>query len=255
MRLPEKIPSYDVLGIPISATTPAEVKNALETWAKDQKGRFVAVRDVASLMICREDETLRALHAKAALVLPDGMPLVWIGKKRGYDVARCSGPDVFEYVCHASQRSGLKHYFYGGQDGVAAQLAEVCRARFPDIAIVGWECPPFHPPTQAERADTRARILNSGADLVWVGISSPKQDLWMHEMVDSLPQTLIGIGAAFDFHTGRVRRAPLWMQRSGLEWLFRLISEPRRLWRRYLILAPRFLWLVVKSGLKNLCRS
>ncbi len=250
LRDPSAIPRYDVLGIPIAATSIPEIYAALLQWSRDQTGRFIAVREVASLMACRDDPDLRALHQRAALVIPDGMPLVWLGQKQGHKVARCAGPDLFDYVCRHSAQSGLRHYFFGGNEGVAATLAELCQARYPSIQIAGWECPPFRPITATERSQTIARITQSGADIVWVGMSSPKQDVWMRDHVDALPQTLIGIGAAFDFHAGRVRRAPRWMQRSGLEWLFRLISEPRRLWRRYLILAPRFVWLVLLSGLK-----
>lgn len=240
--------SYDVLGIPISVTTPEDSLERIASWARDARGRFVCVRDVASLMACIDEPRLKSLNAEAAMVLPDGMPLVWIGKSRGLPVERTCGPDLFELICRRSPELGLRHYFYGGKAGVAEDLARVCRARFPGIEIVGTEGPPFRPPTPDEDGATIARIRASGADIVWVGLSSPKQDLWMAEHYDRLPQTLIGVGAAFDFHSGAVRRAPKWMQRSGLEFLHRLLSEPRRLWRRYLVLAPKFVWRVLTES-------
>lgn len=239
--------SYRVLGIPISATSPADTLRAIQTWAGDRQGRFICLREVASLMACRENPDLMNLHFDADLVLPDGMPLVWIGKWRGFDVQRTCGPDLFDLVCRTSAGTGLKHYFYGGKEGVAEQLARNCRSRYPGIRIAGFECPPFRPLTPEEDAAAVARIKASGADIVWVGVSSPKQDKWMRDHVAQLPQTLIGVGAAFDFHTGAVRRAPVWMQSCGLECLFRLCCEPRRLWRRYLILAPKFLLLLSMS--------
>jgi N-acetylglucosaminyldiphosphoundecaprenol N-acetyl-beta-D-mannosaminyltransferase len=242
------INKFDVLGIPISATTLKETATLVNEWASDKKGRYICVREVASLMASRDDPDLVQLHHEAALVVPDGMPLVWIGKRRGYDIERTCGPDLFDLICRQSPQSGLKHYFYGGKEGVAEKLTQVCRSRYPGIQIVGHECPPFRPLTPEEDAAVINRITASGADVVWVGISSPKQDVWMRDHVNKLPQTMIGVGAAFDFHTGEVKRAPKWMQKRGLESVYRLFSEPRRLWRRYLILAPKFVWLSLTTG-------
>jgi N-acetylglucosaminyldiphosphoundecaprenol N-acetyl-beta-D-mannosaminyltransferase len=242
------LPSFDVLGIPISITTPIKTAEIIEAWAQDQTGRFVCVREVPSLMVSIENEDLIALHHKAALVIPDGMPLVWIGKSRGLPVERTCGPDLMDLMIKRSPVSGLKHYFYGGKEGVAKRLVESFQTKYPGCQIVGWECPPFRDLTELEEREMRERIGLSGADVVWVGISSPKQDIWMERHYEALPQTLIGVGAAFDFHTGAIRRAPVWMQKSGLEWFHRLMSEPKRLWSRYLVLVPKFVWLVMRRG-------
>ncbi len=239
------IQGYSVLGLPVSVTNLDHSRDLISSWAKDKKGRFVCVRDVASLMRSVDAPELLALHSDADLVLPDGMPIVWIGKARGLPVDRTCGPDLFHEVCRVSAERGLKHYFYGGKEGVADALARRCRERYPGIRIVGTECPPFRSPTVEEDDATVRRIIASGADIVWVGMSSPKQDVWMHSHVKRLPQTLIGVGAAFDFHSGAVKRAPEWMRPLGLESVYRLMSEPRRLWRRYLVLAPRFVWRVL----------
>jgi len=238
--MPQPAASFDVLGIPVSVTTIDQARDQIGAWSKDDIGRFVCVREVASLMTSIDDPKLIALHQDAAMVVPDGMPLVWIGKRRGLPVERTCGPDLMEAVLAASPRTGLKHYFYGGKQGVADTLAERFAQRFPGVQIVGAESPPFRPLTDIERQEVRSRIRDSRADVVWVGVSSPKQDIWMHDNYRHLSQTLIGVGAAFDFHSGTVKRAPAWMRNSGFEWLHRLASEPRRLWRRYLILAPRF---------------
>ena len=237
-----KVSTYNILGIPIAATTLNSTAAALRCWSKDQTGRYVGVRDVASLMALRSDADLLRHCQSAALNLPDGMPLVWIGRLRGHAVSRGCGPDLMEKLLMASGREGLKHFFYGGKPGVAKKLARVFRNRNPQVDIVGTHSPPFRCQTRQEDDAVTASIRASGADIVWVGLSSPKQDIWMHSHVDLLPQTLIGVGAAFDFHAGEKLRAPKWMQGAGLEWLFRLMTEPRRLWRRYLILAPLFLW-------------
>lgn len=244
----QALESYDVLGTPISVITPQTAATTLERWAADDIGRFVCVREVASLMAIREDSNISRLHEDAAMVTPDGMPLVLIGKLRGYPVERVCGPDLMDLMMERSVASGLKHYFYGGKEGVADALAGRFRSKYPGLEIVGTKCPPFRELSDNERAKILAEIRASGADIVWVGLSSPKQDVWMWENHADLPQTLIGVGAAFDFHTGEVKRAPIWMQKSGLEWLHRLVSEPKRLWRRYLILAPKFLGLVLFSS-------
>lgn len=238
---------FDVLGVPLSVVTMAGATERIERWAGDETGRFVCVRDVASLMAIVENPAIASLHRKAAMIVPDGMPLVWIGRKRGLPVERVCGPDLFEKMMRRSAGTGLRHYFYGGKPGVAARLAARVQERFPDARIAGFSTPPFRTLGEAEREETLAEIAASGADVVWVGMSSPKQDVWMWQNAHRLPQTLIGVGAAFDFHTGEITRAPRWMQTSGLEWLFRLLSEPRRLWRRYLVIAPRFLWRVMRQ--------
>lgn len=243
--------SFDVLGVPISDVTLPGAAAILEEWSGDQVGRFVCVRDVASLMAIAENPEISELHSEAAMIVPDGMPLVFLGRRRGLCVERVCGPDLFEEMIRRSPRNGLRHFFFGGKDGVAERLAETMRARFPGALIVGSATPPFRQMTAEETADIHRRIKDSGADIVWVGLSSPKQDVWMWRNYRSLSQTLIGVGAAFDFHSGEVKRAPSWMQKSGLEWAHRLASEPRRLWRRYLVTAPRFVARVLKEDSKR----
>lgn len=250
--------TYDVLGIPISVVSLETAAEAIISWKLDPRARIVGVREVASIMALRERPDLLAITRRTAMNIPDGMPLVWIGRLRGLPVGRACGPDLIEKVLLESPRTGLKHFFYGGKEGVAEELAAVFRARAPGVEIVGTYCPPFRPLTQNEDSMVVNKILESGANIVWVGLSSPKQDIWMDSHLDRLPISMIGVGAAFDFHSGAVRRAPQWMQRLGFEWLHRLFSEPRRLWRRYLVMAPRFVYLValdsVRLGIISLVR-
>lgn len=240
-------PSFDVLGVPVTVTDLDRATETILGWKGDAIGRAVGVRDVASLMTMQADAELMAVTKRTAMNLPDGMPLVWIGRHRGLPVGRACGPDLMEKVLLDGRATGLKHFLFGGKEGVAEALAERFRAKAPGVEIVGTFCPPFRPLTPQEDADLVAQILASGADVVWVGISSPKQDVWMDAHRESLPVTMIGVGAAFDYHAGSIMRAPRWMQRAGLEWAHRLGSEPSRLWRRYLVLAPLFLWRVLTT--------
>lgn len=248
----DDVSSYKVLGVPISVVTPQIAIERIEAWATDQLGRFVCIRDVASLMVIANDPAIRDLHADAAMVTPDGTPIALIGKLRGLPVQRTCGPDLMDEVMRSSPESGLRHFLYGGKPGIADQLADVFRVRYPGVQIVGTYCPPFGNISVEEERRILEAIRASGAHVVWVGLSSPKQDAWMWREHTKLTQTLIGVGAAFDFHAGAVARAPKWMRSSGLEWAYRFAQEPKRLWRRYLILVPSF---VIRVALEELRRT
>ena len=234
--------TYGVLGVPISVTNPIQAAETVEQWAEDDIGRYVCIRDVASLMTIVGDPRCTGIHENAAMITPDGAPIAAIGRFAGLPVRRTCGPDMMTLICERSIEKGLSHFFYGGKEGVAEELATKLCARMPGLRVAGVYSPPFRELTAAEDEELIDFLKQSGADIIWVGISSPKQDLWMRDHFSRLSQTLIGVGAAFDFLSGEVRRAPVWMRRMGVEWLFRLITEPRRLWKRYLILAPLFCW-------------
>lgn len=242
---------YDVLGLQISLTSLARASRAIHQWAGDDRGRFVCIRDVHGVMQALADPQLLALHHEAAMITPDGMPLVWLGKRRGLPVERTCGPDLIEQVLRDSEQSGLKHYFYGGKPGIARKLKDRFVAKYPALEVVGTETPGFHVPDDDELKDLADRIRSSRADIVWIGLSTPKQEFLMQRLTPLVSATLIGVGAAFDFHTGAVRRAPEWMQRRGLEWSYRLASEPRRLWRRYLIMAPKFVFALARAKMRR----
>lgn len=240
--------TYEVLGVPISATNLDTASAAIAAWAQDDLGRFVFIRDVHGIMQAQDDPKLLALHHQAAMVTPDGMPLVWLGQRAGLEVSRTCGPDLMERVLADSPRTGLTHFFYGGKPGVAEQLKATFEAKYRGLKVVGVGTPPFRPLSNSEMADTLTMLNMSGADVIWIGLSTPKQEHLMDALVLNVHATLIGVGAAFDFHTGAVKRAPKWMQGRGLEWLWRLASEPRRLWRRYLIMAPIFVWRLLSQS-------
>lgn len=243
--------TYRVLGIPISATTLDSASQAIHDWGADERSRVVFIRDVHGVVQAHDHAELRALHGQADMVTPDGMPLVWLGKLAGKQVSRTCGPDLMEKVLLDSARTGLKHYFYGGKPGVAEALRTRFVQRAPGLQVVGVGTPPFRPLSPEELRTTADALNTSGAQVIWIGISTPKQEFLIHQLAPLVTATLIGVGAAFDFHTGAVSRAPHWMRPLGLEWLWRLASEPRRLWRRYLIMAPRFVWLVLTNSQKH----
>jgi N-acetylglucosaminyldiphosphoundecaprenol N-acetyl-beta-D-mannosaminyltransferase len=244
----------DVLGVPVSALTMGLAVRTIAGWIDSQAREYVCVTGVHGVMESIRDESLRAIHAGAGMVTPDGMPLVWLARRAGHhEVERVYGPDLMLAVCAASLPHGWRHFFYGGAAGVADKLASRLQASFPTVQVAGTYCPPFGDLAPEER-EAIVRLINAAEpDIVWVGLSTPKQERWMAAQLGRLTApVLIGVGAAFDFHAGLKRQAPAWMQQSGLEWLFRLATEPRRLWRRYLRNNPEFVWRLVTRELAAL---
>jgi len=243
----------NVLGVGVSAITIADALALIDGWIATRANRYVCVTGVHGVMESQRDPALRDIHNRAGLVTPDGMPLVWLSKLRGHrHVERVYGPDLMLACCRASVSRGYRHYFYGGAAGVPERLAARLQERFAGLKIVGTWSPPFRELSAAEEEAMIERITSAQPDIVWVGLSTPKQERWMARYVGRLPaMVLIGVGAAFDMHAGLKKQAPRWMQRAGLEWLFRLAAEPRRLGRRYLINNPWFVWrlLLQSSGM------
>ncbi len=246
-----QIGRVNVLGVGVSAVNLDLALRKIDEWISCGESHYVCVSGVHGVIeSCRDDE-LRAIHNGAGMVTPDGMPLVWLGRLAGFrQMSRVYGPDLMLAVCERSLERGYRHYLYGGAPGVADKLAARLKARFPGLRIAGAYSPPFRPLTPAEDEAVIARINAVRPDIVWVGISTPKQERWMAAHAGRLnAPVLAGVGAAFDFHAGLKKQAPLWMRRSGLEWLFRLGQEPRRLWRRYLVNNSLFIALMLAQAL------
>lgn len=242
------MPRVDILGVHIDAQTFTEATTTLVSWAQDDGKRYVCTCPVYTLMMCRERPNVHAAVNGADMVTADGMPIVWLQRRLGVRSAeRVYGPDLLLALCEATRNTGIRHAFWGGLPGVAETLATKLVERFPGLHIADAYAPPVS--DISTEVDTTAvkRLNASAAQIVWVGLGSPKQDLWMalHRPVLDAP-LLIGIGAAFDLISGTKRQAPRWMQRSGLEWLYRLMQEPRRLGKRYLVYNPQFVWLVFR---------
>ena len=231
---------YKVLGVRVNGVQIPDVVRTVRQWIHDRgPARFIAVTGMHGVMEAQQSDEFRQVLAAADLVVPDGMPLVWMGRTFGLQLRRrVYGPELMETFLRETG-SEYRHFFYGGAEGVADQLAGVLHKKFA-IQVAGTWCPPFRALTAAEEDEVAALIEESKPDVVWIGLSTPKQERWMQAHRRLKAPVMIGVGAAFDFHTGRAVQAPVWMREHGFEWLFRLLSEPRRLWRRYIILGGKF---------------
>ena len=245
----------NVLGVGISVLNLRTALEAMAAAVRERRKGYICVTGVHGVMEAQEDAAFKRILNGAFLCTPDGMPMVWAGKLAGHrEMTRVYGPDLMLDVCAWSETSGAKHFFYGGAEGVAELLARKLKEKFPKLEVTGTFTPPFRKLNAKEEGDLQAQICAAQPDILWVGLSTPKQEKFMAEYLSKLDVTLmVGVGAAFDFHAGRVSQAPRWMQRSGLEWFYRLCCEPRRLWKRYFKNNPLFVWraLCQFTGLKH----
>lgn len=245
----------DVLGVKISAANIPIAIAEVDRWIRQGYRSYVTVTGVHGIMESVRDQEIRRVHNGAGLVLPDGMPLVWLLWEDGFKFAdRVYGPDLMLALFDQAQKMGYRHFLYGATPRTLELLKRNLQRKFPRAKIVGTYAPPFRPIGADEDPAVIEAINASAADITWVGLSTPKQELWMARHRERLAApVLIGVGAAFDFHAGILRQAPRWLQRSGLEWLFRMAVEPRRLAKRYLRNNPAFLSFLVaeKLGLRS----
>ena len=238
MRLPEH---RSVLGVRVDATNYLEATQRIVEWAREKRSCYVCCAAVNNIMEARSAEDYKIVMDQADLVTSDGMPLVWMLWALGIeDASRVYGPDLTERVLDAAAKNGLPVGFYGGTEAVLSRLLAVVQHRFPRLQIAYAEAPPFRTLTDEEDARVTETINQSGARILFVGLGSPKQDRWMHAQKGRMRAAMVGVGAAFDFLAGAKLQAPRWIQAIGLEWAFRLATEPRRLWRRYLKQNPKF---------------
>lgn len=244
-------PRARIMGVNVSAITMVDALRTVEDWIGRKARHFICITGVHGVIESQSDPALMAIHERAGLVTPDGMPLVWMARRLGYrHTQRVYGPDLMLQLSALSAEKGYRQYYFGGAPGLAERLRDRLVERFPGLAVAGTFSPPFRPVPTDEDEDTVRMINAARPDIVWVGLSTPKQEYWMASHVGRIDApVMIGVGAAFDFLAGTKRQAPLWMQRNGLEWLFRLLWEPRRLWRRYGKIVPQFM---VGAGLQLL---
>ncbi len=250
-----EFPRFSVLDVLLTACRREQAEDSIVAAARNPSSRaYACVFAVDSVLKCRDDPNLARIANEADWTLCDGMPLVLIGRRVARrDVSRCYGPDIMLGVLDKGRAAGLRHFFYGGTNEETVRLLrENLERRFPGLTVAGSIVPPFRPLTEKEKAETAAAIDAARPDVVWVGLGTPKQDYWTHEMRPLLKvPVIVNVGAAFNFHAGTVRQAPPWMRRNCLEWLYRLCVEPRRLWRRYLVGNPRFVALVLRQVLSG----
>lgn len=237
----------NILGVGVSAVNMEVALRETETLLDRGEKGYVCVTGVHGIMEAQSDEAFRDILNRSFLTTPDGMPTVWLGRIHGFkDMNRVYGPDYMANLCERSVARGYKHFLYGGKPGVAEELKAELTRRFPGLQIVGTYTPPFRPLNSDEENDLRSQLETSKADVLWCGLSTPKQERFISSYYDRMPvKLMVGVGAAFDLLSGNLDEAPDWMKRSGLQWLYRLIKEPRRLWRRYLLNNPKFAWLTL----------
>jgi len=244
-RQSQIVNSFKVLGVRVDAVQIPEVISRIAGWIeKHEKGNYIAVTGMHGVVEAQQNRQFNTILNQASLVVADGMPLVWMGRRHGFKLQRrVYGPELLETFCRDTGNR-FCHFFYGGAPGVAQRLGGILNQRF-GIRVGGVYSPPFRPLNADEKRRLRELVGAAHPDVLWVGLSTPKQEAWMAEyrMFLDVP-VMVGVGAAFDFLTGRTSQAPRWMREHGLEWFFRLATEPRRLWRRYLVGGSKFLWNV-----------
>lgn len=239
----------NILGVGVNAINTSMALDAVDEWILRNEPHYVCVTGVHGIMESYRKEAVRCIHNAAGLVVPDGMPLVWLSRLKGFHhVTRVYGPDLMLALCERSIGRGYRHFLYGGAQGIAERLATRLQSRLPGLNVAGVYSPPFRALEPAEDEQIVNTINSVRPHIVWVGVGTPKQEVWMARHVGRLnASVLIGVGAAFDFHAGVKRQAPRWVMRAGLEWMFRMIEEPRRLGPRYLINNPLFVGLVIRQ--------
>lgn len=253
----DSLKHFDVLGVKVSAINMEDACVAVEeTIAQNKKG-YVCVCPVSTVMECQNDSVMLKSVNTATVVTPDGMPVVWLGKMKGHNgVSRVYGPDLMLEVCRISAAKGYKNYFYGSNHNVLERLQERLKTLFPGFVVSGAYSPPFRKLSKEEDNEIIRMINETKPDILWVGLGSPKQDIWMYEHKDKLNvAVMLGVGAAFDFISETKLQAPKFMQKIGLEWLFRLSCEPKRLWKRYLIGNPLFIYLICREFVRSIHRK
>lgn len=242
MRTPVR--HITIQGVRVSAIDPELASEIIHRAIAAGERGYVCVQNVHGINQAHSQPGLKKVFNRALLLTPDGVPLVWLGRLAGDPtIRRVYGPDLMLRICKEGVPRGYRHFLYGGKPGVARKLQASLEEKFPGIRIVGSFTPPFRPLNKDEESELRRQVSEAKPDITWVGLSTPKQDYFMADHIEKLDTTLMfGVGAAFDFHTGLVPQAPTWMRDCGLEWLFRLLAEPKRLWKRYLYGNPVFLF-------------
>ena len=246
---------FEILGVKISAINMEDACDIIRQAITSRKKIYISVCPVSTVMECLKDQKMLVSVNSATLATPDGMPVVWLGKMKGHsNIRRVYGPDLMLEACKISAEKGFKNYFYGSSEQVLEKLQKKLKSVFSGLNITGLYSPSFSKLSESEDEEIIKMINNSDSDILWVGLGSPKQDIWMYEHRDKLSvPVMIGVGAAFDFISGTKKQAPKLVQKIGMEWLFRLISEPKRLWKRYFFGNAQFLYLISKEIIKERC--
>lgn len=248
MKISSRLAKVKVLEVDFTAASWDEILNQIYQWGAARESRIICISNVHSLITAREDPAFGAIVNDADLTTPDGAPIAWLisrlFKKRQ---ARINGPDLMFKYCQLIENTPQSIFLYGSSDSTLSTLKVKLLESFPQLKIAGTYSPPYRPLTYEEDLKITDLINKSGAGTVWISLGCPKQERWMADHRTRIMSVMIGVGAAFDYHAGTLKRAPHWMQNSGLEWFYRLLLEPKRLWRRYLVTNSKFIILVVRN--------
>ena len=240
----EELQHCEILKTNINVTNMSDTIKYIGGHLDDLRGKYICVSNVHTTVMSYENEEYRKIQNGAAMALPDGAPLSSYSRRKGYKQAqRVTGPDLMLELFAISKEKGYRHYFYGATEETLQSMKEVLERDYPGIQIAGMYAPPFRALTPQEDAQIVAKINESRPDLIWIGLGAPKQEEWMYQHMGQLQGVLIGVGAGFDYLAGYIKRAPRWMQRMSLEWLYRLLQDPKRLWRRYFTSNVKFICL------------
>lgn len=240
----EELQHCEILKTNINVTNMSDTIKYIGEHLDDLRGKYICVSNVHTTVMSYENEEYRKIQNSAAMALPDGAPLSSYSRRKGYKQAqRVTGPDLMLELFAISKEKGYRHYFYGATEETLQSMREVLERDYPGIEIAGMYAPPFRTLTPQEDAQIVAKINESRPDFIWIGLGAPKQEEWMYQHMGQLQGVLIGVGAGFDYLAGYIKRAPRWMQRMSLEWLYRLLQDPKRLWRRYFTSNVKFICL------------
>lgn len=244
-----QIPVCNILGVNLSAINMSWLLDFIDNNLKELSGKYICVANVHTTVMASENEEYRKIQNEAVLALPDGGPLSKVGRKRGFsEMQRTTGPDFMREIFKLSKENNYKHYFVGGTQETLDLMIENLEKEFSGINICGCFSPPFRDMTIDEDQELITQIKSAGPDFIWVGLGAPKQEIWMYSHKELFDGVMVGVGAGFDYFAGNIKRAPMWMQKSNLEWLYRLIQEPSRLFKRYLITNTKFIFNVIIRG-------
>ena len=238
-----------ILGVNIAAINMEFLINYIKTNIRNLSGKYICVSNVHTTVMAFENEDYKKVQNSAILAIPDGGPLSTEGRRRGFKtMSRTTGPDFMNEILMISKENNYKHFFYGSTEETLNKMKSKLLNEYPDLDIVGMYSPPFRKLTVDEDENIIKMINDSKTDFVWVALGAPKQEVWMYDHRDKIKALMVGVGAAFDFVAGNIKRAPEWMQKLNLEWLYRLLQEPKRLFKRYFITNTKFIWYAVIRG-------
>ena len=240
------VPTCNIMGVELAAINMPWLIEFTKKYIKELSGEYICVSNVHTTVMSYEDKEYCAVQNGGIMAIPDGGPLSSVGRKRGFpDMQRTTGPDYMKEILKISGEEGYRHYFYGSTEKTLNKLSKTIEKRYPNVQVAGMYSPPFRPLTKEEDEDVIRRINESNADFIWVGLGAPKQECWMADHKGKIKGLMVGVGAAFDYEAGNIDRAPMWMQKANLEWLYRLLQEPKRLFKRYFYTNTKFVWNAV----------